>query len=119
MQDITVVLTLTNGVLAGSQTSPGRGGGDPVVVQIANASFAGDVVTFSVAGGGGRGGRGGGQGGGDPAAAPATPPMTVYTGRLSADGNTITGTRTPPGGRGGEPMPVEWIARKTGPAPRS
>ena len=111
MQDITISLKLDAGKLTGTQTSPGRGGGEPVTVDIANAKIEGDVVSFDIAQAAGRGGRGGG----DPAAAPATPPPPTYikfTGKLSADGKTITGTRTPPGRGGAEPVSTPWVATK-------
>jgi hypothetical protein len=109
MQEITVALKLDAGKLTGTQTSPGRGGGEPVTVEIVNAKIEGDVVSFDIAQAG-RGGRGGG--GGEAPATPPPPTYIKYTGKLSADGKTITGTRTPPGRGGAEPVSAPWTATK-------
>jgi hypothetical protein len=104
MQDITLVLKFEAGKLTGTYTAPGRGGAEPVPVEIQNGKVEGDTVSFELA----QAGRGGGGGGG---AAPA-PTITKFTGKLSADGKTIEGTRTPPGRGGAEPMPQPWKATK-------
>lgn len=91
-----LVLALKDGKLTGSLTSPGRGGGEPIKTDITDASFKDDVVTFSVV-------REGFQG---------NQTTQKFTGKLSGD--TITGTRLQTPGRGGaEPMPMEWVAKKS------
>ena len=112
MQDITLVLKLDAGKLTGTYTAPGRGGAEPTPIEIANGKVEGDTVSFEVTqafGGGRGGGQGGGGGGGGGGAAPAA---TKYTGKLSADGKTIEGTRTAPGRGGAEPTPQPWKATK-------
>jgi len=87
------VLALTDGALTGSFTQPGRGGGDPTVVQLTEASYKDGVVAFSVV----TEGRGGTT-------------TTKYQGKV--EGNTITGTREAPGRGGGDPTTTEWVATR-------
>ena len=55
--------------LTGSRSAVGRGGGDPVVTQIADGKVTGDTFTFSI--------MNPGRGGGDPR-------KVVYTGKVVA-----------------------------------
>jgi len=56
--------------LNGTVTTPGRGGGDPTVVTIADGKVTGDTFTFSIT----RPGRGGGD-----------PTKVVYNGKVAGD----------------------------------
>lgn len=90
---VTLTLTLKDGALTGSVSQPGRGGGDPVVADISDASFKDGTVSFSVAR----------DMGGNKI-------VTKYTGKL--DGDTITGTVLRPGRGGAEPTPADWVAKR-------
>jgi hypothetical protein len=61
---------VSGSTLNGTVTTPGRGGGDPTVVTIADGKVTGDSFTFSIT----RPGRGGGD-----------PVKTVYNGKIDGD----------------------------------
>src|SRR5579864_7274977 len=61
--------------LTGSRTQPGRGGGDPTVITIADGKVNGDDITFSIM----QPGRGG-----------ADPTKVVYTGKVAGDKITLS-----------------------------
>ena len=65
---------VSGSALTGSVTTQGRGGGDPVVTQIADGKMSGDTFTFSLT----RNGRDG------------TPTKTEYTGKVVGDKLEIT-----------------------------
>ena len=90
---VTFKLALKDGKLTGTYTQPGRQGGAPTDIEISDASFKEDTVTFSVV----REGQNGKI-------------TTKFEGKL--DGDTIKGTMLAPGRGGGEPMPREWTATK-------
>ncbi len=84
---------MKDGKLTGSLSSPGRGGGEPVVAQISDASIKDDVIAFSVTR----------EMGGNSV-------TTKYSGKLAGD--TITGTIEAPGRDGGDPTKREWTATR-------
>jgi hypothetical protein len=89
----TLVLAMKDGKLTGSLTSPGRGGGEPVKLDIKDAKVDGDMVSFSVD----RPGRDGNT-------------MTSkYSGKISAE--AITGEVEAPG-RDGAMAKRPWEAKK-------
>lgn len=91
--EVTFKLALKDGKLTGTYTQPGRQGGAPTDIEISDASFKDDTVTFSVV----REGQNGKT-------------TTKFEGKI--DGDTIKGTMLAPGRGGGEPMPREWTATK-------
>jgi hypothetical protein len=91
---ITLTLTLKDGNLTGTVSQPGRGGGDPVVTDISDASFKDGTVTFSVV-----------------REFNDNKIVTKYSGKL--DGDTITGTVLAPGRGGADPTPRDWVAKRS------
>lgn len=93
-QEITVKLVFKDGQLTGTVTQPGRRGGAPTVIDISNASFKDDVVTFSVV-----------------VEYNTNKTVTTYKGKLSGD--TITGAAVE-SGRGGDAPPtmLDWTATR-------
>ncbi len=92
-QEISAKLAFANGALTGTVTLPARGGGDPISIDISDASFTDGTVAFSVV-----------QTYND------NKRVTKYTGKL--DGDTITGTLLRPARGGGEPTPTDWSAKR-------
>ena len=86
-RETTLTLTLKDGQLTGSQS--GRGGDTP----IANASFKGDMISFTVE-----------------REMQGNKFVVKYEGKL--DGDTIKGTIELPGRDGGEPRKVDWNATR-------
>jgi hypothetical protein len=91
--EVTFKLALKDGKLTGTYTQPGRQGGAPTDIEISDASFKDDTVTFSVV----REFNG-------------NKVTTKFEGKV--EGDTIKGTMLAPGRGGGEPMPREWTASK-------
>ena len=91
--DITAKLALKDGALTGSVMLPARGGGDPMSIDISDATFADGTVTFSTV-----------------QEFNGNKRVTKYTGKL--DGDTITGTVLRPGRGGAEPTPADWVAKR-------
>jgi hypothetical protein len=94
-QELTLVLAMKDGHLTGKVTMPGRGGGEPVTVEIKDAKMTGDEISFSVE----RQGRNGNA------------MVSKYQGKL--EGDTIKGQIEMPGFGGGEPRKVDWVAKKS------
>jgi hypothetical protein len=90
---VTAKLAFANGALTGSVTLPPRGGGDPISIDISDATFTDGTVAFSTV-----------QTFND------NKRVTKYTGKL--DGDTITGTVLRPGRGGAEPTPADWVAKR-------
>jgi hypothetical protein len=91
--EITAKLALKDGKLTGAVMLPARGGGDPMSIDITDATFTDGTVTFSTV-----------------QEFNGNKRVTKYTGKL--DGDTITGTVLRPGRGGGEPMPADWVAKR-------
>ncbi len=92
-QEITAKLVLKDGKLTGSVLQPGRGGGEPMPIDISDASFKGDVVAFSTV-----------RTFGD------NKIVTKYEGKL--DGDSIKGTIERGAFNGQEATKSDWAATK-------
>jgi len=92
-QEVTAKLALKDGALTGSVTLPARGGGDPISIDISDATFTDGTVAFSTV-----------------QEFNGNKRVTKYTGKL--DGDTITGTALRPGRGGAEPTPADWVAKR-------
>ncbi len=90
-------------VVTGSFTAPARGGAAATPIDLKDASFKDGVLAFSVST------TAAPRGGGDPVTT-----VTTYSGKLAADGKTISLTRTAPprGGQGDPVVTADIIATK-------
>ncbi len=93
-QDYTAKFALKDGKLTGSVMVPGFGGGEPMSIDISDASFADGNVAFSLV----REFNG-------------NKIVTKFTGKF--DGDTIKGSSERPGrGEGAAPMKSDWNASR-------